>query len=77
MNSSSSQNSPKQQLSNSLLRDRQTKEALTAYLRSKQTDLLGELAAVDDTLALRRAQGAVRIIKTMLRDIGAEAKDAP
>ena len=77
MNSSNSQNSPKQQLSNSLLRDRQTKEALTAYLRSKQADLLGERAAVDDTLALRRAQGAVRIIKTMLRDIGAEAKDAP
>ena len=77
MNSSNSQNSPKQQLSNSLLRDRQTKEALTAYLRSKEADLLGDLAAVDDTLALRRAQGAVRIIKTMLRDIGAEAKDAP
>ena len=75
-NSSNSPNSPKQQLNNSLARDRQTKEALVAYLRGKLADAQAAAGAVDEIIALRRAQGEVRIIKVMLRDIGADTKDA-
>lgn len=58
------------------MRDRQTKEALTEYLRAKLADAQAAAGAVDELIALRRAQGEVRIIKVMLRDIGADTKDA-